>query len=302
MSLNHSRIMRLAYIKFLYQHGVELSNKMSPYNSTSALMFHDSIDLFLQLAAEVLNINTKDRTYFMDYINIINQKLAPKQLSQIGSMKRLNDARVSLKHKGLLLHESVIESCRVNSKDFFIENTPIIFGFEFSDISLIDVIENDKIKKILKEVKQFSNNGQFKDALEHIAVSFNELISGYEKNRSSLMESIFYFDDLHESDFEFDTNLFGNYIGGFEKIFNTLKEMQYSLKLLSFNIDIRKYARFLHLTPHLNPGKEIYDKYSVYWDFTKDKNFTEEKVDFCINFIIESALNLQDFDFKIEQF
>ena len=296
MSLNHSRIVRLAYIKFLYQHGVELSRKTNPYNSTSILLFHDSIDLFLQLAAELLNIQTKEKTYFMNYIDLINKKLAPKQLSQTGSMKRLNDARVSLKHKGLFLHESDIESCRVNSKDFFIENTPIIFGIEFSDISMIDVIDNENVKKILKDVKQFSKNGQFKEALEHIAISFNELISGYEKNRSSLMESIFDFDDIHESDFEFDAEVSGDYEGGFEKLCNILEEIQHKLKLLSFNIDIRKYAKFLQFTPHLGPGKDIYDKYTVYWDFTKDKNFNEEKVEFCINFIIESALKLQDFN------
>lgn len=302
MSLNHSRLMRLAYIKFLYQHGVELSIKTSPYNSTSILLFHDSIDLFLQLAAEVLNIKTKERTYFMAYIDIINQKLDPKLLSQTGAMKRLNDARNYLKHTGFIVHESVIESCRVNSKDFFIENTPIIFGMEFSDISMIDVIDNENVKKILKDVNHFSKNGQFKDALEHIAISFNELVSGYEKQRSSLMELIFDFDDLDESDFEFDADVSGDYEGGFEKLCNTLEEMHYALKLLSFNIDIRKYAKFLQLTPQLYPGKDIYDKYSAFWDPTKDKNFTEEKVEFCINFIIESALKLQDFDFEIEQF
>lgn len=300
MSLNHSRIMRLAYIKFLYQHGVELSNKTSPYNSTSVLMFHDSIDLFLQLAAEVLNLKTKEKTYFMDYINIINQKLDPNQLAQTGSMNRLNNARVSLKHKGLFLHDSDIESCRVNSKDFFMENTPIIFGIEFSDISMIDVIDNETVKKILTDVKQFSKNRKYKDALEHIAFCFNELISGYEKKRRSLIESVFDFNDLHESDFEFDADVSGNYEGGFEKLCNTLEDIQFVLKLLSFNIDIRKYAKFLHLTPHIHPGKDIYEKYSVYWDFTKDKNFTEEMVEFCINFIIESALKLQDFNFEID--
>ena len=299
MDLNHLIVERLAFIKFLYQHGVELSNKPSPYNSASILMFHDSIDLFLQLAAEKLNVQIKkEKTFFWNYLNLINQQLSNnnKKLYHMNSMIRLNGARNSLKHQGRGSIKSDIESFRVTTKEFFIDNAPLIFGIEFSDISMIDMIENDKVKKILKDVRQFSKNGQFKEALERSGIAFNKLISSYEKNRKSYGVSVF---DFGIKDFGFDDEL-GDYGKDFEKINEKLENIHFALKLLCFNIDYRKYAKFLHLTPHLYRGKEIYGKYIAYWDFTKETDFTEEKVEFCINFIIESALKLQEFDFKIK--
>ncbi len=97
-------------------------------------------------------------------------------------------------------------------------------------------------------------------------------------------------------DFGFDDEL-GDYGKDFEKINEKLENIHFALKLLCFNLDYRKYAKFLHLTPHLYRGKEIYGKYITYWDFTKETDFTEEKVEFCINFIIESALKLQELNF-----
>ena len=44
----------------------------------------------------------------------------------------------------------------------------------------------------------------------------------------------------------------------------------------------------------------IYDKYITLWVSVKERKFNEEQVEFCFNFIIESALKLQEFDFDIE--
>jgi hypothetical protein len=45
---------RLSFIKFLFDTGVEQSNKSDPLCNVAMLSFHDSIELFLQLACEHL--------------------------------------------------------------------------------------------------------------------------------------------------------------------------------------------------------------------------------------------------------
>ena len=53
--IDNVTIQRLALIRYLYNSAVEESRKPEPIGSTSILMFHDSIELFLQLASEHLN-------------------------------------------------------------------------------------------------------------------------------------------------------------------------------------------------------------------------------------------------------
>lgn len=142
MSISQVILKRLSFIKYLYQLGIRQSRQKTPQDSISILMFHDSIELFLQLSTEYLNASTQTNINFMEYWGIINQKLQGQQLSQKNQMNRLNKARVNLKHHGLLLNESDIESFRVNTSDFFSDNCSIVFEINFSEISLIDLIDN----------------------------------------------------------------------------------------------------------------------------------------------------------------
>ena len=87
--------------------------------------------------------------------------------------------------------------------------------------------------------------------------------------------------------------------------------MQFALKLLCFKIDYRKYKKYQILTPKLyrkHRGAEkkfnniVYDKFIPYWFNEKEREFTNEQVEFCFNFIIESALKLQEFDFEVKDY
>jgi len=286
LKINHTDLSRLCFIKYLFQIGVKQSNLSHPQNCTSILMFHDSIDLFLQLSAEKLNVKTKgSKMYFMDYINTINQNLASKQLQHRESMKNLNDARITIKHKGLLIAETDIERFRVNSKDFFEDDTPIIFGMEFSDISMIELIKNSEVRKILYDALEFSKNKQYKEALERIVIAFDKLISNYHY-------SIYDFDGIDESDFESEE---GDFSSGIEKLNEILENMQLTLKLLSLKINNTNYMKFRLLTPTLYRGKDIYDKYSVHWFLINKIELKQEHYDFCLDFVIDCAQKLHEF-------
>jgi len=209
-------------------------------------------------------------------------------------MIRLNKVRVNLKHQGQSINKSDIEAFRVNSKDFFEDNTPIVFGIDFSEISLIDLIENDEVKQILKDAQNFSSNNNYKESIERLAIAFNVLISDYEKSKTRYRRSPFLIGE--NSRFIWTPDLNSDH----REIVKSLKEIQEIIKLLCLDIDCRKYEKFRLLTPIIFRGKEIYDKYNTFWLNIKERKFNEEQVDFCFNFIIESALKLQEFDFEIE--
>ncbi|MCW3076125.1 MAG: hypothetical protein JWO32_734 [Bacteroidetes bacterium] len=122
-------IKRLTYIKQLYKIGVAQSHQHDNIALFSILSFHDSIEMFLKLLSEHLDINSSDFK-FMQYWDRI------PTLTLKESMRNLNARRVNIKHRGLLPAKTEIEISRVNAGDFFTQNCKAQFDIEFTDISL----------------------------------------------------------------------------------------------------------------------------------------------------------------------
>ncbi len=101
-------------------------------------------------------------------------------------MERLNDARVSFKHHGNLPHASSIEKFRVNVTDFFDDNTPLIFGIEFNKISMIYLIQNDAVKKLLEEATTLIEEEKRSEALIKIAIAYIRMIEDYMDSKETM--------------------------------------------------------------------------------------------------------------------
>ena len=134
--LDEVTLQRLGLIRYLYETAIEESRRPEPFGLISILKFHDSVELFLDLACDKFGIPANRTQHFRDYWTEIEKHLQNKALSEKRSMERLNNARVSFKHHGNLPHASSIEKFRVNVTDFFEENTLLIFGIEFGKISM----------------------------------------------------------------------------------------------------------------------------------------------------------------------
>jgi len=117
-------IKRLAFIKYLLNQANNASHFPEPLSSSSILSFHDAVELFLHLCAEQYNLNTKNIS-FIEYWEKLKPPLSTAnkpELTQKESMRRLNDARVSLKHHGTLPSKLDIDNFRVICNTFFEEN------------------------------------------------------------------------------------------------------------------------------------------------------------------------------------
>ena len=149
MTIDYVFTKRLSLIKYFYNLALTQSNRPTPQNSISVLMFHDCVELFLILAAEKVGATVSDKMFILDYWNVINQKLKEEKLSQKASIKRLNEARKAFKHKGILIEESEIESLKITTKLFLEENIPLIFNINIDEVSMIDLIENQNVRKMI---------------------------------------------------------------------------------------------------------------------------------------------------------
>jgi len=296
MDLTPEIIKRLSFIKYFYEFAREQSKLPPPQNYISVLMFHDSIELFLNLSAEFLKVNKKDPN-FMEYFTEINKKLNNQELTQKISMDKLNKVRVLLKHKGLYPNPNDVEHFRVNTQNFLEENCSIIFGIKFIDISLLDLVQDEEVKNILEDAQNEFKSGEYKKSLEYISIAFYVLLKNYEENKKVYGRSPF---DIG-GDLRFIGSLSWDYDSKISDVGSMLKVIQKVLKIILLNLDYRKFIKFRLLTSDcIYKGKEFYDKYSIQWFGGRDKaEFKKEDVEYCISFIIEYALKLQEFDFEM---
>jgi hypothetical protein len=299
MKLDGNVTKRLVFIKYLHNIAVEQSKRPEILCSVSILTFHDAIELFLRLASEFLDVG-KAQPSFIEYWDLLSQKLSERGLTQRESIRRLNKARVGLKHHGILPSKLDIEAFRASAANFFEENTPTVFKIEFSDISLIDLVQCEDTKNELKEAETMLRESRVEDALENVAFAFAQLIDDYESRKSeqyghstlfSAKSCISTICSTH-SGFESDVESFA------DDVSSELEDIHKDINILSLNLNSQKYVKFRLLTPNVrilrgDPRRYYLPKFQR----RSTRVPTMEDAQFCIDFVIESAVTLQELDF-----
>lgn len=294
-----SILKRLAFIKYLYKIGIEQSYKPEPLCSSSILLFHDSVELFLSLSCENFNIGT-DNIKFMEYWEKLSKKLPEGFPTQKESMRRFNKSRVALKHNGTMPSKIDIEAFRATITNFFEENTREIHKIDFSKISLIDIVQSKEAKQSLQKSISLIDSKNYKKSVECSAMAFTQMVYEYENHKDSYSYySPFFFGKhlwLHEGEIpEFSES--GSFKRFIVDLKDTVEELQNALKIISLGIDYKRYIKFHSLIPYIvTTGGGTHN---VSWGFNeKNINRTIENAEFCIDFVIESAIILADFDYN----
>jgi len=224
--------------------------KPEPICSISVLTFHDSIELFLELAVEHID-KGESGVEFMAYWELLAPKVKDG-LTQKESCRQLNMARTGFKHGGTPPSKLAIEGFRATATNFFEENTPKVFGVNLSDISLIGLVQDEKVRKILEEAEKMLKEEKIEDALDNAALAFTVLVDDYENSKKDKFgRSPFFFGErLHFLD-SFFMHIEGD-VGQFvDRTKESIEALQEAVRLLSLGLDYRRYARFRLLTPYV---------------------------------------------------
>lgn len=297
-------IRRLAFIKYLYGVGIEQSKAPEPLAGASLLTFHDAVELFLQLASEHLNAGTAHPA-FMDYWPLLSGKLAlGTELPQKESMRRLNKARVALKHHGILPAKLDIEAFRASTTAFFEDSASIVFALPFAEISLTDFVQPQTAQAKLKSAEQLLRQDQLEKALGEIAIAFEEMLADYEgRKHNQFSDSPFFFGrDLtfHNSFFmglkqESGMQRIAEFIDGVQE---SIEAMQKAIKMLALGLDYRRYARFQLHVPFITQTEG--GTYHLDWNYSHGgPGPTKDDVQYCIDFVVEVAIRLREFDYDV---
>lgn len=276
--------------------GVEQSYKGEMTSYFSILSFHDSIEMFLKLATE--KRNKKDCHSFMLYWEVL------PDLTLKEAMRNLNSNRVNLKHKGITPSKIEIETSRVNMSLFFEENTPVIFGFKFNEVSLFELIKYQQSKSHLKNADLHLKNHEFKNCIYESVQAFNELLLEYKRSKSSEYSFSNPFDVIESVSFDNGRNwgsdnktpIDGKLKETFKKVNENFTKIGDALQVVSLGLDYKKYVKFSLLSPKFY--KTTSGDYSFYGN---EKKWSNNECEFFIDFVLDSALILQEFDFSFSE-
>ena len=163
---------RLAFVRYLYDLGVDQSHKPEPFAAVAVLTFHDACEMFLQIAAEHNGVTfPKQRSPdFLEYWALFRE--AKLQVTSKASMGRFNRARVNLKHAGVLPAHGDIEGFRATVTSFLEDNALPLLGINLDEVSLTSIIKSDDVRGPLERAEAAFSAGDMQRALEEVASAF----------------------------------------------------------------------------------------------------------------------------------
>jgi hypothetical protein len=299
---------RLAFIRYLYNLAVDQSRLPEPMSRVAVLMFHDSVEMFLQLAAQHVNAPTTTDTKFNAYWKLINDSLptGTTPLGHTAGMVRLNRARVDFKHLFLHIARTEIDGFRTTVTAFFEESVPNLFGIDFGAISMVDLVECSEAQQSLRHAERHLEAGDTTSALGQIAIAFNQVLDQHithekthvgeyseewwaehywRRGSSWLRPSPALRNDQHLRDF----------VDGATKMINALRS---KVDVLAIGLDYGSYNRYQRFSPPVMRR----------WDETDKPTYTVSDIPaisvedcrFCFDFVIDSAIRIQQFDSRIQ--
>lgn len=290
---NEILLRRLSIIKLLFKSGIEQSKQSESISFFSILSFHDSIEMFLKLACEYKQIKS-EKLSFIEYWDSL------PHLTLKESMRNLNSRRVNLKHKGLIPAKIEVEASRINTIDFFEQNTKNTFGIEFDEISLLNLIKFEKTKNLLILSENELNKGNFKESIKNSTIAFEELLEEYKENKIGTWDkNLFNFPDRIRLSSSINSRMNNNKDNRLDdavrEINKKFEHLERALEIISFGFDFRKYSKFKMFSS--NFYKTTNGEY-LFYGKEEENNFTYENSDFSLDFVLECSLKLQEFDYE----
>jgi hypothetical protein len=300
---NYIVIKRLCIIKKLFQLGVQQADLPEILSFSSVLTFHDSIDMFMQLAVEKNNITDSIGLPLMQYFKVM------PQLVLEASVQKINERRKNLKHRGQIPAKIEVEESRAVAGLFFEENTPIIFGINFQEVSLSNLISDQSVRKYIVEAESSLNQSDFKNSILSAAKAYFKLEE--QQNRLLSVKEASKFREAYLQMIIPEITKDGSFIkdpfngGARHRITESQHALHYFysqnfgyiykvLSNISLGVDYRSIVRFKQIVPEVLAELIEGDSAELITaPIPNEDGLSQEKVVFVIQFIIDFALGIQ---------
>ena len=282
ISTEHMR--RLAFVRYLHNLAQQQADAPEPRSAVAILMLHDAVELFLQMAAEKFSTAKPERE-FMRYFDAV------PRLTMANSMRRLNQARIALKHAGVRPSRDDIAGLRGDVRIFLTENTPIIFGLNFAEVSMIDLVRPADVRDSLARSAQFFTAGDRMNALIEVARAFRQVVDAFSKRSHGVraLDNAAVAAESHFSLVHAHRRLEGDTGRILEEIMEWLRVMQDALMAQMLRQDGERYFRFQAMASQV---RWFGDGSPIAPERRFVERLTPADLEFAIDFVTEAALEL----------
>ena len=290
--LSSDQVTRLALARYLLQHAEAALKSPQPLCSLALLFAHDAIEMLLDVLAETVNASIATGSNFDSYWNGLKNSSAPVHLPLERQMKRLNRARVALKHHGQRPSGDQLIAHLDNARAFMEDVCDKNFAATLSDISLIDLIKNERVRDLLRDAHQAVDRDELQEAFTKAAIAmaygstddYQSLYRRQVSERTRLEKFSFVDDDIYVYD---TLASFARTIDNtFDHVFDRLGDV---ISLVSLGIDLTSYNKFNMLTPVV--GITASGKAHHVWRRTPSDK--QEDARWCIDFVTDLVLRVE---------
>ncbi|MEU7851343.1 hypothetical protein AB0B69_28465 [Micromonospora parva] len=308
MPLTSRTVETLAHIRLLHAQGVELAGQPEPLSAPAVLSFHDGVEMFYVLACEHLGIQISPKADFNEYWRKIAERVP--SLVQRRGMERLNRIRVDYKHHVQIPGARNVNQARVDVDEFFLGNTPLIFGVDYSSVSMADVVPQADTRKRLNGAIAADRDGKRTEAMGLLLLAFHELFDPHQRPASRVFGQqgpIRPFElggkvdwplspgDLERVLSDLSDQSRRSPVRGGERLASQINQVtkvatatQTAVRMIALGIDFYRFARFEALTPIYIPTFGNPDG----WRAPDNYAPNDEELQYCLQFVVDVALRL----------
>lgn len=171
---------RLLLAKQLFLHGMDHSEKAGPLNKMIAIHnLHNAVEIVLRAvflhfeirAEKELNIGFEDMLKEIDQHS--DFKTRKIKLPYRQEMRNLNQVRNLVQHHATEPPSSTVEESRVFVRRFLIQTYQTFFGCDFETVTLISMVDDEHLQKLLEASSLEIAAGNIKKSLTLASAAFN---------------------------------------------------------------------------------------------------------------------------------
>ncbi|TET44871.1 hypothetical protein E3J62_09155 [candidate division TA06 bacterium] len=290
---------RLIYAKYIFSQASEMLTRSLPlWHGLGISLLQDSVELVLRAIAQKVKARIGGNITFAEYWDKIERVSGNKESKMIPyktEMQELNRARVGFKHYGILPASDDADRFRTYTRDFLVNTYRTFFDEEFDVLSLAELVRHCRARNHIRHAEQALVSDDFATCIEETAVAFTVLSlnrrAGLEHLRLPQRIETHDLGKLVGADIEAERAL-DNFIRALEEHFDTLSS--WILPQLH-GINMAEYARFRAVTP----GVSLSVAHTCYFWGGNEAAYTKENAEFCVRFVIDSALQIDRTRFYI---
>ena len=274
---------RVMLSKHLLRQGAEQARIPGLLAGLAILSLHDAAEIFLQAASEHKGTASTASQSFSGYWTAL-EKVGCK-LSRQGSMERLNRARVTLKHGGVLPDRAEVAGFLADVEGFLADSCPLAFGVKFEAVSLSALIRSDNIRTVLQRGEAAFSKRKYADSVERAAMAFTHALEGFAESDAKLVPPGI------ETPFAFTMTGFVGADADLQRAFSQMAmDVTKQITVLAYHLDYDGYRYLRTFGPVITP---VYvGGHTVHWGRSKE-DVTEEIASRCMSFAIDAALRLE---------